>query len=172
VLLPIGSHLDTRHGVVVLITAARTGTQKGTFYAGAFTVEQPRPAPAARAARAPGGGVTVLRLIGGSFAGCEADEDTRAVVGRALAVTARRRPRRHHRVVRSLWGSEAGGSWSTVGGSAAATVSGTVWKTEDNCLGTYVLVRRGTVVVHDLVRHRQVTLHSRQSYLALAPDPH
>jgi hypothetical protein len=43
--------------------------------------------------------------------------------------------------------------------------------TEDNCLGTYVYVRRGTVRVHDFARSRTVTVSARHAYLALAPDP-
>jgi hypothetical protein len=112
--------------------------------------------------------VTKLRLIGGSFRRCEADEDMVAPIPKTTAFAARRR--RRHRVVRSLWANEGGGSWSTSGGYAAATVSGTQWLTEDLCLGTYVFVERGMVVVRDFVRHRTVRLRAGHAYLARSPD--
>jgi hypothetical protein len=116
----------------------------------------------------PGGhAVTVLRLAGGSFGGCEAVEDKgRPAIGHLAAVVARAR----RRTVRKLWGSETGGSWSTSGSQAAATVRGTEWMTEDNCFGTYVLVTRGVVLVHSFATGRTVRVTAGHSYLARAPD--
>jgi hypothetical protein len=165
-LIPIGSALDTRAGTVGVTTAAARGIQTGQFHSGMFKLRQPT-ASAASAGRKRV--VTVMRLIGGSFRGCEADEDNKLAVSSSTTAFAARR--RRHRVVRRLWGSESGGSWSTVGGQAAATVSGTVWMTEDNCLGTFVHVKRGVVFVHNHVTGRTVRVRAGHSYLALAPDP-
>jgi hypothetical protein len=164
-LIPIGSDLDTRSGTVGVTTADTIGRQTGAFHSGMFKLEQQTASTSsAGAARI----VTVLRLMGGSFSGCEADEDnTQAVIA---SIPIRIAPTRH-RVVRRLWGSESGGSWSTVGGQAAATVRGTVWMTEDNCLGTYVRVRRGVVLVHDFRTGKTVRVTAGHSYLAVAPDP-
>jgi hypothetical protein len=110
--------------------------------------------------------LTVLRLAGGSFRGCETVEDNgRPDVGRPAAVVARRR-----RVVRRLWGTETGGSWSTSGSQAAATVRGTEWMTEDNCFGTLVRVTRGVVLVHSFATGRTVRVTAGHSYLVRAPD--
>jgi hypothetical protein len=89
------------------------------------------------------------------------------VISRVLASAARGR----HGVVRRLWGSESGGSWTTSGAQAAATVRGTVWMIEDNCLGTYVLVKRGVILIHDFARGRTVRVTAGHAYLARAPDP-
>jgi ferric-dicitrate binding protein FerR (iron transport regulator) len=72
--------------------------------------------------------------------------------------------------VRRLWASESGGSWTTVGGDAAATVRGTEWLTQDSCAGTFVHVKRGVVIVRNLFTHRRVRLTAGHSYLAKAPD--
>jgi hypothetical protein len=165
-LIPIGSDVDASHGRIGITSATAHGKQTGAFYSGMFRLQQ----PLASAARTGSGKVlTVLRLIGGSFKGCEADEDNgRSALSPATAFAASR-PR--HRVVRRLWGSEGGGGWSTAGNQAAGTVRGTVWLTEDTCLGTYIYVKRGVVSVHNLVNGHTVTVRARHHYLALAPDP-
>lgn len=172
-LIPIGSDVDTRGGTVAITSAAVHGTQTGAFHSGMFKLEQPL-ASAARAGKTRV--LTVLHLIGGSFRGCEADEDN----AHAVIASAARRPsqatafaarRRRHRVVRRLWGSDGGGGWGTVGSQAAGTVLGTVWMTEDNCLGTYVLVKRGVVDVHDFLTGETVRVRAGHHYLARAPDP-
>lgn len=165
-LIPVGSAVDTRDGTIGITSARLHGTQTGTFHSGMFRLRQPVSA-ATRAGRKRI--ITVLHLMGGSFKGCEADEDNTQAVTSRTAVAARRRPR--HRVVRRLWGSEGGGGWGTAGGQAAGTVSGTVWLTEDTCLGTYIFVKRGSVMVHNLVTGRTVRVRAGHHYLARAPDP-
>ena len=68
-------------------------------------------------------------------------------------------------VVRSLWGSGKG-RFSTVGRYAAATVRGTIWKTDDRCDGTLIYVKRGEVSVLDLVKKKTVIVATGKSYLA------
>jgi hypothetical protein len=50
-------------------------------------------------------------------------------------------------------------------------VCGTVWLTEDTCVGTYIYVKRGIVSVRSLVTGRTVTVRAGHHYLARAPDP-
>ena len=66
-----------------------------------------------------------------------------------------------------LWGSGKG-KFRTSGKYASATVRGTVWLTQDECDGTLIRVKRGTVQVRDLTRHKTVTVKAGHSYLARA----
>jgi hypothetical protein len=152
--LPVGTIVNATRGQVLLTSAVnRAGaTKTGTFGGSRFVVRQPR------AARA----TTALQLAGGSFAVC-----TRLTHAPLLgARAASRRPR--HKVVRQLWGSDNGGSFTTIGRSASAAVRGTVWLTQDRCDGTLIRVVRGHVLVHDSVHHRNILLGPGQSYLARA----
>jgi hypothetical protein len=169
-LLPIAAHLDTRTGALRLTTTAAHGLQSADVSAGVFKAEQhAAPVSGARdAAHATAvGPVTVLRLVGARIASCIDEPEAHQEPGEVLAVIARRRPRRHR--VRSLWASDSGGSYQTVGTQAAATVRGTVWLTQDTCRGTRVYVRKGVVIVHDKRTGRTVRLTARHAYTALAP---
>ena len=64
--------------------------------------------------------------------------------------------------------ASAHGKFQTSGRYSAATVRGTVWDTVDRCDGTLTVVRRGTVLVTDFVRHVTVAVRAGQSYLASA----
>ena len=48
----------------------------------------------------------------------------------------------------------------------AATVRGTNWLTADRCDGTLVQVRKGTVQVLDISKHRQIPVRAGKTYLA------
>jgi hypothetical protein len=144
--IAVGSTVDTTHGRVRLASAKslRGGTQTADFYDGSFVVSQGR-----------GKALTMLKLTGGSSTVCG-----RHTAGHGpLAQIARRRPRRH------LWGSGRG-SFGTSGTYATGTVRGTVWLTEDDCEGTLISVRRGTVAVRDLVRRKTVIVHAPHNYFA------
>lgn len=177
--VPVGSMLDTARGRVSVQSANGSGDQTGAFTGGRFTVgqepklttgqaRQARAGHASRARRL----VTVVRLTGGSFAGCDADDLPALAHASSSAVghVASARPRRHRRVRRKLWSSDSGGAWTSVGGDAAATVRGTVWLTEDLCTGTYIYVKQGAVIVTDLVTRKHIRLSAHHSYLATAPD--
>lgn len=155
--IPLGSVIDVTTGDAFLTSAVdRAGhTKTGRFTSGRFVVTQPTGARL----------VTSLRLVGGSFAGCQSFG---AAPGGSTpgATIARRRPR--HRVVRQLWGSDSGGSFVTIGDSASAAVRGTVWLTQDRCDGTLVRVVRGRVLVHDDALGRNVLIGAGHSYLARA----
>jgi hypothetical protein len=60
------------------------------------------------------------------------------------------------------------GRFRTDGDFAAASVLGTDWEVRNQCDGTLIIVRRGTVEVTDLRLHKTVTLHQGQTYLARA----
>jgi len=136
--IPVGSLIDATKGRVALTSADRRGlTQTASFYAGSFTVRQPKAAK----------GRTDLILPRLTCRGSE-----------AAAALRKRRKRR-------LWGSGSG-AFRTDGRYGAATVTGTQWLTEERCSGTFVLVRTGTVSVRDKVRRRTVKLKAGGSYLA------
>jgi hypothetical protein len=71
--------------------------------------------------------------------------------------------------VLQLLRASAHGRFRTRGRYSAATVRGTAWTTSDRCDGTLTSVRRGTVLVTDLVRRVSVTVHAGHRYLARAP---
>ena len=70
-------------------------------------------------------------------------------------------------VLGKLWGNGKG-KFRTSGKYASATVRGTIWLTQDECDGTLIRVKRGTVQVRDLRRHKTVTVKAGHSYLARA----
>ena len=133
--------IDATKGEVKLTAAkdASGATQTGRFSGGVFEVAQ-------KNTRNP---LTELVLKGGSFAACKR-------ANRAAA------PRR---VVRQLFG-RAHGRFRTRGRNSSATIRGTQWLIKETCAGTLTISRQGTVVVQDLVKHKTVTLHSGERYLA------
>ena len=138
--IPVGSSVDTTNGRVKLTAAKKGGgTQSAEFFQGQFKVRQSRRST-----------LTDLKLEGSL--GC---------ARRGSRVLERRRHRR-------LWG-RGKGRYSTSGHNGSGTVRGTYWLTEDRCDGTLFKVKQGVVVVRDFTRHRKVTLHAGQSYLAPAP---
>ena len=136
--LPLGSTLDTRHGVMELSSAPRAdaAAQTSRFYDGLFKVTQP-------------GGVTQLALTE-QLASCHG----------AAAAAAKKKPR-----TRKLWGSGKG-SFSVKGQYSSATVRGTKWLVQDSCAGTLTRVVSGVVKVRDAVRHKTVVLRAGKKYLA------
>jgi hypothetical protein len=146
----VGSFLDTRRGTVRLQSARdRLGTrQTGTFLNSLFQVRQSRK----RSLK----GRTDLILKGGSFSRCR-------TVGRGKPTAALSR-----RTIRRLR-ANARGRFRTGGRNSSATVRGTIWDIADRCDGTLTRVRRGSVVVRDFRRKRNIVLRAGKSYLARAP---
>jgi len=146
--IPIGSTVDTDNGRMQLTTATGPNEAKGQtaeFYDGTFTVLQP----------AKGHPTTELDLEGFQPSACHGGHP------------AARRFTRSNAKRNSLWG-DGHGDYVTKGHAGSATVRGTIWLTEDRCDGTYFEAKRDTVVVHDFTRHRVITLHTGQHYLAPA----
>ena len=152
--VPIGSFLDTRRGIVRLISARnRAGNkQSGVFRSGVFQVRQSRKASAR--------GLTELRLGGAGFGACGAGGRLSGWGGEAA--------RGSKRVVRRLQAS-ARGRFRSRGRYSAATVRGTDWTVTDRCDGTLTRVSRGRVSVRDFRRGRTIILGRGDSYLARAP---
>jgi hypothetical protein len=149
--IPVGALVDTRQGRVRLTSAANGSgaTQTADFYQGAFKVRQ----------RAGKGALTTdIVLSGQSRSQCAAGG------ARAASVTKKKGP---HSVLGKLWGSGKG-RFRTKGRYSSATVRGTIWLTADRCDGTLTTVKRGTVSVRDLRRHKTVTVKAGHSYLARA----
>ena len=143
--LPVGSILDTRRGSLTLTSASAKAGEvfSGIFSAGVFQTLQSR------------SGLTTLPLKGSSFRSCTAR------AGRASAALSRR-------VIRRMRGN-ASGRYRTSGRYSAATVRGTIWETIDRCDGTLTKVTRGTVVVRDFRKRRNITVRAGKSHLARAP---
>jgi hypothetical protein len=156
--IPVGSQIDTVRGRVEL-TSAATGTgattQKSDFYQGTFTVKQKRPTGNRAAAL-----TTDITLAGASRSQC-------ASARGASAASVSKKKKGAHAVLGKLWGNGKG-KFRTNGKYSSATVRGTIWLTTERCDGTLTTVKRGTVSVRDLRRHRTVTVRAGHSYLAQA----
>ena len=155
--LTTGTVIDALHGTLQLTTATGKGlaTQTGTFGGAVFKVTQTRSGPLK--------GLTTLTLVNNAFQGapsftsCTAQS---AADGSAAAVS--------NKVLQLLHAKDNHGKFRTKGRYAAATTRGTVWSIADRCDGTLTHVNQGTVVVNDLVRHKNVTVRAGHSYLAKA----
>jgi uncharacterized repeat protein (TIGR02543 family) len=146
--VPFGTELDTTKGTVKL--TSHDGST-GTFYQGRFKLLPglDTPVPGKRSRR-----VTVILLTGGNFKACS----------RTTAATGAR-PKPKGKTVRHAWGN-AKGSFRTKGRYAAATVRGTLWRTDDYCNGTLVTVRRGKVDVFDQILRKHFLVPAGKSYFA------
>ncbi len=146
--IPVGSFLDTTRGTVRLQSATNAAgdRQTGDFLSAIFQVRQSK----SRSAR----GLTDLVLKGGNFGRCRTARGKRA--GAAQSRTVRRLR------------SNARGRFRTSGRNSSATVRGTRWETIDRCDGTLTKVQRGTVVVRDFRRKKNVVVKAGKSYLARA----
>jgi hypothetical protein len=156
--IAVGSRIDTRKGRVEMTSAAigtGTRTQTAQFYQGTFKVRQSVP-KANRAAAL----TTDLTLAGET----PRSQCASARGASAAAVSKKKGP---HAVLGKLWGNGKG-KFRTNGKYSSATVRGTIWLTTDRCDGTLTTVKRGTVSVRDLRRHKTVTVKAGHSYLARA----
>jgi hypothetical protein len=139
--VPVGTIVDTRHGVVALTAALPGGaTQGASVHGGLFQVRQP----------ASGHGMTELVLRG---------PKPTCGTARAAATSGRRPPRK-------LWASDNHGRFRTRGSNAVATVRGTSWYMADRCDGTYTRVKQGSVKVRELRTGRTVVVRAGHSHLA------
>src|SRR5262249_22667723 len=137
---------DTTHGKVKL--TSHDGST-GTFYEGVFKM----------LGGLDGKTKLVVIVLSGKFTGCP-KPGSRTTAGRDKA-----KPKGPHSSVRHVWGN-AHGHFRTKGRYAAATVRGTLWKTDDRCDGTLVLVHRGLVDVLDLVLKTHHFVPKGKSYFA------
>jgi hypothetical protein len=145
--LPIGSTVDTVHGVARIITATGSvgRTQSGVFTGSAFVVNQKRDRL----------GLTRLHLLDREASVCATPAAAPRKLGKQLLA-------RLH--------AEGSGHYLIEGRASSASDRGTVWEVQDRCDGTLTRVFRGTVVVRDS-SGRKITLRAGMRYLASAPVP-
>jgi hypothetical protein len=155
--LPTGAEVDARHGTIKLTAASTDGpqTQTGQFGGAIFRITQDRG----------GGGLTTLTLLEGLFPGAPGYAGCR---GKSAGARPEPGAPADRRVLQTLH-STAHGHFRSRGRFSAATVRGTIWDMEDRCDGTWTRVHRGTVIVHDFVRHTDIIVPARHQYLAKAP---
>jgi hypothetical protein len=141
--IPLGSTIDATKGRVRLTSASGPAGQVQTadFYQGAFVITQT------------GGSKPITQLALAGALKCTTTKSRKA--------TASARKKK----VRRLWG-DGHGNFRTKGRRAAATVRGTKWLTEDRCDSTKISVKRGTVVVRDFVKKKNVVVKKGHSYVA------
>ena len=151
--VPIGSTIDARSGTVSLTFALPNGgTQTGQFYDGEFVLTQSQ------------NGTVIETLTGSSFAGCSHQSNGKRRGARDA--TAKKKP---GTVIRQLWGN-AHGKYTTKGRYGSASVSGTVWVTEDLCDGTLIRAIKDNVFVVSFAHpHKKHNVHQGQSYFIPAP---
>jgi len=152
--VPVGSVLETTHGVVAIETAtSKLGKlQEGDFSAGVFQMLQARRQK----------GLTELDIMDTLSA-----RQVCATIGKraGVGVSAFAASHLSGKVLGRLSGS-AHGKFTTRGQYSAATVRGTEWSVANQCDGTLTKVKRGVVSVRDFVRRKTITLFTGQSYLA------
>jgi hypothetical protein len=140
--VPLGTLFDTLKGNVSLTSAAdgKGAIQNAWFYSGIFKVTQTK-------GSAP---VTELALAGPKLSCPKAK----------TASTSAKKPK-----TRKLWG-DGKGKFRTSGQFSSATVRGTKWVVIDRCDGTLTRVVRGTVLVRDLKKRKNVIVKAGKQYLA------
>ena len=153
--VPLGSTIDARFGKVSLTVELRNGKfETGQFFGGEFILTQ---SP---------NGTLIATLTGGDFAGCPAPPKAGKANARAARATAHKKPTT---VIRQLWGN-AHGKYETKGRYGSASVSGTIWLTQDRCDGTYVRVTKDNVIVVAYAHpHRKHNIHKGHHILIRAP---
>jgi hypothetical protein len=151
--IPLGSTIDAQSGTVSLTVALPGGgSQTGEFYDGEFVFTQSE------------GGTVVATLAGSSFADCPAP--THGAHLSAADAAAKKKP---STVIRQLWGN-AHGKYTTNGRYGSASVSGTVWLTEDLCDGTLIRAIKDNVIVVEFAhRHKKHNVRQGQSFFIPAP---
>lgn len=154
--VPVGSFFDTTHGTVRLLAASSptrsTGGSPfsgGSFRGGIF-----------RTSQTGSQGLSQMSMSGPLA--CR----SRVPRGGIPKVVATRKRRRS----RTLFGN-AHGRFRTRGRNSSATVRGTSWVQKDTCKGTLTTVKRGSVLVRDFAKKKNVVVSKGRRYLAkpLAP---
>ncbi len=151
--IPVGSILETTHGVVGITTATTASPngklQSGNFGAGIFKLLQARKQK----------GLTNLDIVDNHSA-----HQVCTTVGKGKALAAKLSSKTLGRV-----NASGHGHFAVRGQYSAATVRGTVWSVANRCEGTLTHVTRGVVSVRDFRRRKTITLFTGQSYLARGP---
>jgi hypothetical protein len=136
--IPVGTTVDTTHGRVTLVTAAKSGTDQADFYDGVFKIAQAKKSK-----------LTTLTLAAKLTCGA----------GKANAAAKKKKK------ARRLWG-DGRGKFRTTGRHSAATVVGTKWLVKDTCSTTTTQVARGKVSVRDFAKKKTVIVKAGHKYVA------
>ena len=147
--VPVGTVVDVRGGVVRLTAAesSQTPTSVGDFNAGVFRISQ----------GAANKGVVDLRI-----------ENTSSTAKTCAGAGGAKASQKLSTRQLGLLLADAHGTFRTDGEFSAATIRGTRGGVRNRCDGTLTVVRRGTVIVSDFRRHKNIVLHKGQTYLAKA----
>jgi phosphodiesterase/alkaline phosphatase D-like protein len=150
--IPVGSILETTHGVVKLTAATATAGKFGfgDFGAGIFKLLQNRKQR----------GLTELWIMDS-----HSPKQVCATVGKRASVASKHLS---STVLGRLTSSDHG-KFTARGQYSAATVRGTVYSVTNECAGTLTQVSRGVVGVRDFARRKTIILRAGQHYLAKAP---
>ena len=158
--IPLGSTIDAQSGTVSLTFALPNGTtQTGQFYDGEFVLTQSKD------------GTVDEKLAGSSFADCPRPKkgkhhSTKHHGARDAAAKTKKKPTT---VVRQLWGN-AHGKYTSSGRYGSASVSGTIWVTEDLCDGTLIKAIKDNVFVVAFAHpHKKHDILQGQSFFIPAP---
>jgi len=152
--IPVGSTIDALSGTVSLTVALPDGgSQTGEFYDGEFVFTQSED------------GTEVETLAGSGFADCPAPPNGK----HGSAHDAAAKKKKPTAVIRQLWGN-AHGKYTTKGRYGSASVSGTVWVTEDLCDGTLIrAIKDNVIVVAFAHRHKKHDVRQGHSFFIPAP---
>jgi len=139
--VPVGTVFDTLKGNVSLTSAAdkKGGVQNAWFYSGVFKVTQTKGTQP----------ITELAMV----------EALSCPKGKKASAAAKKKK------TAKLWG-DGKGKFRTRGDFSSATIRGTKWVVIDRCDGTLTRVVRGTVLVRDNVKHKNVIVRAGKQYLA------
>jgi len=151
--IPVGSTIDALSGTVSLtVTLPDGSSQTGQFYNGVFVFTQTA------------GGTVIATLTGASFTDCP--PPTHGVRADAHAASGKKKPTT---VIRQLWGN-GHGKYTTKGRYGSASVSGTIWVTEDLCDGTLIKAIKDNVIVVSFA-HPHIKHNVRQGQSFFIPAP-
>lgn len=156
-LIPVGSIIDTRRGVINLLAATggfreTTPDQAIQFYGGVFKIKQ----------AAKTNSIALAKLVGKPRCGGSSPKSSSASASGSQAVAAGARKRR-------LWG-RGSGRYGTAGRGGTGSVVGTTWLTVEKCRGTFFKVTNDPgahgIEVDAKGKKKPVFLGPGESYLA------
>jgi len=156
--IPLGSTIDAQSGTVSLTVALPDGgSQTGQFYDGEFVLTQSKD------------GTVDETLAGSSFASCPRPPKGKHHKAKRHSARDAKAKKKPTTVVRQLWGN-AHGKYTSNGRYGSASVSGTVWVTEDLCDGTLIkAIKDNVIVVAFAHRHKKHDILQGQSFFIPAP---
>ena len=150
--IPVGSILDTTAGTARLTaaTSSKAHNYTGDFTAGIFQLLQNRKQKGLSQ-------LNIMNTVNRHRACASLGKGARASAAKKVSSK-----------VLGLLKSSVRGHFATRGDYSSATVRGTVWSVTNTCAGTLTRVTRGSVVVRDFRRHKNILVGRGHSYFASA----